>query len=281
MQVTGAQRIGCAEAKINWLLIDSRSLCFPEETLFFALKTSKNDGHRYVEGLYRRGVRNFVVSRQSLADGVIDAQGMADANFLAVDSPLHALQALAAHHRDSLNIPVIGITGSNGKTTVKEWLYQLLSPDYSVCRSPRSYNSQVGVPLSVWLMNSHNELAIIETGISEPGEMERLAKMVRPTIGVMTNLGVAHQENFMTYDIKCSEKMQLFKGCETVVINSKNTTIQCCASMLPESVNRFALNVTQVEKKEQHAVVHFEHEGKRGQYMIRFVDDAAIDNSIT
>lgn len=281
VQVTGAQRIGCAEAKINWLLIDSRSLCFPEETLFFALKTSKNDGHRYVEGLYRRGVRNFVVSRQSLADGVIDAQGMADANFLAVDSPLHALQALAAHHRDSLNIPVIGITGSNGKTTVKEWLYQLLSPDYSVCRSPRSYNSQVGVPLSVWLMNGHNELAIIETGISEPGEMERLAKMVRPTIGVMTNLGVAHQENFMTYDIKCSEKMQLFKGCETVVINSKNTTIQCCASMLPESVKRFALNVTQVEKKEQHAVVHFEHEGKRGQYMIRFVDDAAIDNSIT
>lgn len=279
-QVLGAHRVGTSEAKINWLLIDSRSLCFPEETLFFALKTSKNDGHRYIGGLYRRGVRNFVVSLQFLDDNA-EVERMADANFLAVESPLKALQTLAAHHRNSLNIPIIGITGSNGKTTVKEWLYQLLSPDYSVCRSPRSYNSQVGVPLSVWLIGNHNDLAIIETGISQPGEMSKLEKIVRPTLGVMTNLGVAHQENFMTYDIKCSEKMQLFKGCETVVINSKDTTIQACASMLPDSISRYALNVTNIEKDEQNAIVHFEHEGKSGQYTIRFIDDAAIDNSIT
>jgi alanine racemase len=279
-QVLGAHRVGTSEAKINWLLIDSRSLCFPEETLFFALKTSKNDGHRYIGGLYRRGVRNFVVSLQFLDDNA-EVERMADANFLAVESPLKALQTLAAHHRNSLNIPIIGITGSNGKTTVKEWLYQLLSPDYSVCRSPRSYNSQVGVPLSVWLIGNHNDLAIIETGISQPGEMAKLEKIVRPTLGVMTNLGVAHQENFMTYDIKCSEKMQLFKGCETVVIHSKDTTIQACASMLPDSIGRYALNVTSIEKDEQKAIVHFEHEGKSGQYTIRFIDDAAIDNSIT
>ena len=279
-QVIGAQRAGAAEAKINWLLIDSRSLCFPEETLFFALKTSKNDGHRYIGELYRRGVRNFVVSLQFLEDQA-EVERMSDANFLAVESPLKALQTLAAYHRNSLNIPIIGITGSNGKTTVKEWLYQLLSPDYSVCRSPRSYNSQVGVPLSVWLIGNHNDLAIIETGISQPGEMAKLEKIVRPTVGVMTNLGVAHQENFMTYDIKCSEKMRLFKGCETVVINSKDTTIQACASMLPESISRCALHVTGIEKDEQNAIVHFEHEGKAGQYTIRFIDDAAIDNSIT
>ena len=159
-QVIGAERKGTAEAKINWLLIDSRSLCFPEETLFFALKTEKNDGHKYIKELYRRGVRNFVVEN-------LPASGMDGANFLMVKSPLQALQDLAAYHRNKLDIPVIGITGSNGKTTVKEWLYQVLSPDFNVCRSPRSYNSQVGVPLSVWLINPHNDLAIIEAGISQ------------------------------------------------------------------------------------------------------------------
>ena len=130
-QVIGAERKGTTEAKINWLLIDSRSLCFPEETLFFALKTEKNDGHKYIEELYRRGVRNFVVES-------LPIQGTKDCNFLMVKSPLKALQDLAAYHRSQLDIPVIGITGSNGKTTVKEWLYQLLSPDFNVCRSPRS-----------------------------------------------------------------------------------------------------------------------------------------------
>ena len=226
-QVIGAQRKGTAEAKINWLLIDSRSLCFPEETLFFALRTEKNDGHKYIEELYRRGVRNFVVEH-------LPTSALEGCNFLVVKSSLQALQVLAAYHRSQLDIPVIGITGSNGKTTVKEWLYQLLSPDFNVCRSPRSYNSQVGVPLSVWLINPHNDLAIIEAGISQPGEMEKLARIIQPTIGVMTNLGAAHQENFMSYDIKCAEKMQLFKSCRTVVINSEDITIKRCADVLPE-----------------------------------------------
>ena len=140
-EIIDAQRIGNHDTTINWLLIDSRSLCFPEETLFFALKTQKNDGHKYIAELKRRGVRNFVVQTVPKDTG--------DCNFLVVKSPLTALQTLAAHHRRQFNIPVIGITGSNGKTTVKEWLYQLLSPEYNVCRSPRSYNSQVGVPLSI------------------------------------------------------------------------------------------------------------------------------------
>ena len=273
-QVIGAERKGMTEAKINWLLIDSRSLCFPEETLFFALKTEKNDGHKYIEELYRRGVRNFVV--ESLPSRDLD-----DCNFLVVKSPLQALQELAAYHRGNLDIPVIGITGSNGKTTVKEWLYQLLSPDFNICRSPRSYNSQVGVPLSVWLINPHNDLAIIEAGISQSGEMVKLERIVKPTIGVMTNLGAAHQENFMSYDIKCAEKMQLFKNCQTVVINSEDPTIQKCVETLPEGVQRIKLQVRQVEKDNDHATVRFEYQGQIGQYMIPFIDDASIENSIT
>lgn len=279
-KVIGAERVGGTETTINWLLIDSRSLCFPEETLFFALKTQKNDGHRYIEELYRRGVRNFVIdNRQHARTENWDFH--ADANFLIVKNPLTALQKLAAYHRSQFDMPVIAITGSNGKTTVKEWLYQLLSPDYNVCRSPRSYNSQVGVPLSVWLMNRHHDLAIIEAGISETGEMERLERIVKPTLGVMTNLGIAHQENFLSYDIKCTEKMQLFKSCEKVVINSKSTTIARCASLLPENVQRVRLDVRNIEKDNSHATVHFEYMGKAGQYTINFIDEAAIENSIT
>jgi len=275
-----AKRLGTVESSINWLLIDSRSLCFPEETLFFALKTQKNDGHKYIEELYRRGVRNFVVEdRNQSVD--LDIQRHNDANYLVVRNSLKALQTLAAYHRSQFDIPVIAITGSNGKTTVKEWLYQLLSVDFNVCRSPRSYNSQVGVPLSLWLMNSHHDIAIIETGISQPGEMDRLEAIVRPTVGVMTNLGAAHQENFMSYDIKCTEKMSLFKNCNKVVINSQSTTIQRCLSLLPDTIERVSLDVRNIEKDNNHATIHFEYEGKAGQYTLNFIDDAAIENSIT
>ena len=203
--LTGARRIGHADAKIGWLLTDSRSLCFPEETLFFALRSQRNDGHRYIDDLYRRGVRNFVVSQEGV-------KTMDDANFLVVPSPLEALQRLAERHRDEFDIPVVGITGSNGKTMVKEWLYQLLSPQMTVTRSPRSYNSQIGVPLSVWLLNEQTEVGVFEAGISEPGEMPSLHDIIQPTIGVLTSLGAAHQKNFRSMDEKCMEKLQLFQG---------------------------------------------------------------------
>ncbi len=163
-KVLGAKRFGDRSAQIDWILTDSRSLCFPEETLFFALKTKRNDGHKYLPELYERGVRNFVVGELPA-----DMKSFQDANFLQLANPLKGLQKLAEKHREQFQIPVIGITGSNGKTIVKEWLYQLLSPDRVVTRSPRSYNSQIGVPLSVWLMNERTELAIFEAGISEMG----------------------------------------------------------------------------------------------------------------
>ena len=206
--LVGAQIVGEGTFDVEWILTDSRSLCFPETTMFFALRTERGDGHRYVRDLYERGVRVFVVS--SLQDDLYGAVQ------LLVKDTLSALQRLAERHRESFSIPVIGITGSNGKTVVKEWLYQMLSPDMTVTRSPRSYNSQIGVPLSVWALNEKSEVAIFEAGISMPGEMSSLQRMIRPTIGVFTGLGPAHQENFQTMEQKRQEKMLLFKDCPIV-----------------------------------------------------------------
>jgi len=161
--------------EINWLLTDSRSLSFPAESIFFAIHTARNNGHKYIEELYHQNLRYFVVSEMSP-----EFEKLPDAIFLKVNDTLQALQTLAAKHRASFKIPVIGITGSNGKTVVKEWLYQLLHADYSIVRSPRSYNSQIGVPLSVWALNENTELGIFEAGISEPHEMEPLQPIKKP-----------------------------------------------------------------------------------------------------
>ena len=193
----GARRVGKHKATIDWLLTDSRSLSFPEETLFFALTTKRNSGARYIPDLYDRGVRNFVITEEDFKEvenGELRVES--SLNFLIVPNPLKALQKLAEAHRDKFKIPVIGITGSNGKTIVKEWLHQLLSPDRCIVRSPRSYNSQIGVPLSVWQLSEEAELGIFEAGISEMGEMGALKRMIKPTIGILTNIGGAHQENF-------------------------------------------------------------------------------------
>ena len=219
----GAHRIGTTDTHIDWLLTDSRSLVFPEESLFFAIRTQKNDGHRYIPELYARGVRNFVVSQAP-------EQPAEDANYLIVPSPLKALQRLAERHREEFDIPVIGITGSNGKTVVKEWLYQLLSPDYRITRSPRSWNSQIGVPLSVWRLSEHTQLGIFEAGISEPGEMGALQSIIQPTIGIITHLGSAHDENFGTREEKCREKLRLFHDAQVLVYNADDTLIAECIS---------------------------------------------------
>ena len=224
----GARRFGEADASIGWLLTDSRSLCFPEATLFFAIKTERNDGHRYIDDLYRSGVRNFVIEK--LPDNY--SENYPDANFLQVPSTLKALQRLAERHRDEFDIPIIGITGSNGKTIVKEWLYQLLMPTRVVTRSPRSYNSQIGVPLSVWLLDERTEIGVFEAGISMPGEMAALSGIIQPTIGIITNIGQAHQENFTSKDEKCREKMRLFHDAKVVFYNADDETIKANIGML-------------------------------------------------
>ena len=227
----GAHRYGDAPSNVGFLLTDSRSLCFPEETLFFALKSERNDGHRYIDDLYRRGVRNFVVEKVPESY----ALKYPDGNFLKVLHPLEALQRLAERHRDEIRIPVVGITGSNGKTIVKEWLYQILSgvndqsshhtQQLAVVRSPRSYNSQIGVPLSVWLLQENTQVGIFEAGISKPDEMNALRDIIQPTIGVITNIGTAHQENFDSVDIKCQEKLKLFHDAEIVFYPANDPVI--------------------------------------------------------
>ena len=274
--IINAERTGSEDALINWLLIDSRSLCFPKETLFFAIRTNRNDGHKYIGELYKRGVRNFIVSSLPA-----DIDQYPQSNFLLVHDTLQAMQQLAAYHREQFDIPVIAITGSNGKTTVKEWLYQLLSPDFNVCRSPRSYNSQVGVPLSLWLLNQHNDVAIIEAGISNPNEMDNLNRMIRPTISVITNIGEAHQENFFTKEGKCDEKLKLMRNCETAVINLQDEFITKVARQeILNKVKNWPM-VRSVEKKGTSAIITYTLNGKQGQYTIPFIDNAAIENSVT
>ena len=217
---------------IEYLLTDSRQLgSSPAATLFFALRTEKRDGVCYVEELYRKGVRAFVVSSSSVS--MLSSSPLPSAVVLSVADPLAALQALAAYKRSLYpDVPVIGITGSNGKTVVKEWLYELLRDDYRITRSPRSYNSQIGVPLSVWQMNESTELAIFEAGISERGEMEKLEKIIRPTIGVLTYIGEEHGENFASLDEKRREKMLLFRHSKVVIEDPSHQNVRTCAAVL-------------------------------------------------
>lgn len=216
---------------IRHLLTDSRQLGIePEATLFFALKTEKNDGANYIPELLERGVRVFVVSESGV--GKRESGIGTPSIFLLVENPLTALQQLAAYKRSLYNCPVIAITGSNGKTVVKEWLYQLLKDDYCITRSPKSYNSQIGVPLSVWQMNEHTELGIFEAGISEPGEMARLEAIIRPTIGVITYIGSEHGENFASLEDKRAEKMRLFDHCSVVVEDPTHQNVRTCAGVL-------------------------------------------------
>ena len=198
-------------AHIAHLLTDSRRLIYPDTSLFFAITTGQNDGHLYVEELMQRGVFNFVVKTN------FDTSAFPNANFLKVNDVLAALQIIATHHRAQFTYPVIGITGSNGKTIVKEWLNQLLANRYHIIRSPRSYNSQIGVPLSVWEMEKKHQLAIFEAGISQKGEMEVLANMIQPTIGILTSIGTAHQEGFESEAEKRNEKWKLFQNAQVII----------------------------------------------------------------
>ena len=281
----GARRFGHSATQVEWLLTDSRSLVFPETTLFFALRTKVGDGHRYVADLYRRGVRNFVV-------GTLPAEretAFPDANFLQVMSPLKALQRLAERHREEHDIPVIGVTGSNGKTVVKEWLYQLLSPTLHVTRSPKSYNSQVGVPLSVCLLGEHSEIGIFEAGISQPGEMAALRAIIQPTIGVMTNIGPAHQENFESVEEKCHEKLSLFQDAKVLVYCADDAVVdECVATSLLRGERlawsrqnpSAALFVSAVETLERGTRITYRFHGAEATMTIPFTDDASTVNCI-
>ena len=244
-----------SDNSIEYLILDSRKIYSPLTSLFFALKGVRRDGHQFIPEVYKKGVRSFVVSEE------VSRSSYPEAEFIIVNDTLDALQQLAAYHRKQFTYPVIGITGSNGKTIVKEWLYQLMHSDFNIVRSPKSYNSQIGVPLSVWQMNEQHNLAIFEAGISQRGEMEKLERILQPTIGILTNIGEAHSEGFSSLAEKEAEKRILFK-------NAKE----------PQ-----ALALVEVRKTEVGAVIYARasNSAQPVSIVIPFNDDASVQNAIT
>ncbi len=296
---------GGEDPVIRDLVIDSRRLIEPEESMFIALLSARNDGHRYIGELIDRGIKCFLVSNLQLATGYkgrgsrvegrgsraeSPATGNEDPVFIVVPDTLAALQKLAAYHRREFDYPVIAITGSNGKTIVKEWLYQLLSPDFVVIRSPKSYNSQIGVPLSVWNMDVQYNLAIIEAGISQPGEMEKLEEMIYPTIGIFTMIGPAHDELFSDDVEKATEKLKLFRNAEILIYNSDYQVITEQLNRSPDYKNLKAftwgerdtddLRIQRITKDENQTTIKGLFQGKEIEITIPFIDNASIENAI-
>lgn len=270
---------------VSDLIIDSRLMFKASNTVFFALKSKRNDGHNYIEELYNKGLRNFIVSREP------DFEKFADANFLIVNDTLLALQQLAAAYRKKFDIPVVGITGSNGKTIIKEWLFQLLSPDRKIARSPKSYNSQIGVPLSVWQLEKDYELAIFEAGISEPEEMNRLQSIIQPTIGIFTNIGEAHSENFINRTQKVGEKLKLFTKVQTLFYCIDHAEIQevIIRSEILDTISAFTwsrkqpadLRIIQSEQSASHqTTITGVYKNVESSITIPFIDEASIENAI-
>ena len=278
---------------IEQLLLDSRKLTIAELTVFFPIKGDRRNGHTFIGELYKKGVRCFVISEPT------ETKNFPDGNFILVKDTIAALQNLAAAHRKLFNIPVIGITGSNGKTIVKEWLFQLLEPDYSIVRSPKSYNSQIGVPISVWQTAPYHNLGIFEAGISQPDEMANLEKIIQPTIGIFTNIGGAHNEGFLDIRQKINEKLRLFLKSEIVIFCRDYLDINECLVAARDRMKKADSDfdglktfswtrknldadviISLIHKVGNFTEVEAEWEGKKIQFTIPFMDEASIENGI-
>jgi len=275
---------------IEHLLLDSRKIIFPQSSLFIALRGPRRDGHLFIDELYQKGVKNFIVSQD------INSTRFPEANIILVKDTRQALQVLAIHHRKQFSIPVIGITGSNGKTIVKEWLNQLLEDRFNIVRSPKSYNSQIGVPLSVWQMNESHELAIFEAGISESGEMSNLQKIIQPSIGIFTNIGEAHSAGFINLRQKVNEKLQLFTHTKTLVYCKDDHAINEAVALLCQQLHKrgdqtfsifswsalseATLQITAFSKDAGQSIITAKWQTETVQITIPFTDNASIENAI-
>jgi len=271
--------IGSPESQIAELAIDSRKVIHAERTLFFAIETEKNDGHLYVRSLYQAGVRNFVITKV-----MNEFAQCVEANFLFVEDSVEALQQLARRHRQQFHYPVIGITGSNGKTIVKEWLSMMLSEKYNVVKSPDSYNSHLGVPLSVWKMSADHDIAVFEAGISKPNEMRVLADIIEPTIGILTNIGAAHAQYFQSNVRKIIEKLKLFQHVEKLVYHNDNEELNMVLQ-LPEYE---CINKISWGDKRSDYPVSMRSDASGGtiislagfDYTVPFIDSASLENAV-
>jgi len=272
---TSGELFGNSDLSITDLAYDSRNLVKPRSSIFFALVTKKNDGHNYITEAYRKGVRAFVVNKGFSSD--------LGASFIHVEDTFLALQCLAKNHRKTFKNPIIGITGSNGKTTVKEWLTQVLRAQFTVSSSPRSYNSQLGVPLALWTLNSQSEFGIIEAGISEPNEMHKLAEIIQPDLGIFTHLGDAHLHNFESQEQLIKEKIKLFKGCSNVIIHEKETEV--ISVLKKENITPFIwgssaiadVNIC-VNTHKEHAIFKVNHNGLNIDIKTVLTDQASLEN---
>jgi len=282
IQLASAQTIVLPkpEREVLYLLTDSRQALVQNESVFFAISGANHDGHQFIQALYERGCRQFVVEK-------IPEISLPDANIGLVDYSIHALQAVAAAHRQQFNFPVIGITGSNGKTIVKEWLSQILVSRLKVVKSPKSYNSQLGVPISVWQLKEDYQVALIEAGISRPGEMENLEEVIQPSIGIFTNLGPAHDQGFTDRMHKAEEKAKLFVKADFVVYRKDYPEID---QVLSAQTSKSALiSWTTKETLPAKYMVTFQAKGEESRLQVRqgarlwqfdaaFTDSASLEN---
>ncbi len=269
-------------AAITQLLLDSRQLIFPEASLFFAFTGKRNDGHEFIPKLYKSGVRNFIVTKK------IKTAQYPEANFILVKNMVQSLQAIVTFHRKQFQLKTIAITGSNGKTIVKEWLFQLLENDYTLVRSPKSYNSQIGVPLSVWQIKPEDEMGIFEAGISQVGEMEKLAPIIRPDIGIFTNIGDAHSKGFASLQEKIREKLKLFKDPDCIIYCKDHQEIDRLVHEVYPTKKRFCwskkmdadLRIKSTQQGKKQTTFSFFYKNKTTEIVLPFTDDASQENAL-
>lgn len=270
----------------KYLLTDSRVVSNPKQSIFFAIRGERHDGHQFIEDLYQKGIRDFVIEKNI---PFLEQLEDADVKVWKVQNSIRALQNLVADHRNQFDLPVIGVTGSNGKTIVKEWLSSLLSGSLSILKSPRSYNSQIGVPLSVWALEEHHTLGIFEAGISKQNEMEFLEPVIRPTIGVFTNIGSAHDEGFRSKKQKVTEKLRLFRRSDVLIycqdyeeineeINLLLKAVNPKIKLIGWSKNEGSDFTATTKTSENQSVIQIKYKNQAHEYTVPFIDEASIEN---
>ncbi len=264
-----------SDREIKWLVIDSRKVLPTDDSVFFAINGARHDGHHFISELYQSGIRQFVVETPQ------NYSAFPEASFIRVESSLRALQSVVSYHRSQFTIPVIGITGSNGKTIVKEWLYQLLSPDYSIAKNPGSYNSQLGVPLSVWQLQPFHQLGIFEAGISKPGEMALLREIIQPTIGIFTNIGTAHDEGFSSTREKIQEKLALFTSVDKLIFRSDHALLASEINQAKIKSLSWAFSAeADIPVKFSNGEIILQYNGSLIRLIAPFADQASLENCI-
>lgn len=268
------------DSKITNLLLDSRNIFSAHYSLFFAIKGLQHNGHQFIEYLIEKGVNQFVIEKESNVDTTLKA------NFIVVENSVIALQKLATFHRKQFDYPIIAITGSNGKTIVKEWLAQLLSANFFVVKSPKSYNSQIGVPLSIWEMNQNHQIGIFEAGISQVNEMQKLQQMIQPTIGILTNLGTAHAGGFESKEQKLVEKLTLFKDCEILIhsLNDEWLNHQLEKYDFPTftwgNSSKASVWIQSLICQKNTTLITYQYQGNQSKITLPFTDKASIENAL-